>query len=234
MAHLVFEKNVDGIPVFDVTTGGHHHHHDHHKHHHGHAAPATTTLAAPTMTYAAPAVSTVAAAAPAISTVAGTSTSIVGGVGGGSVTHGAAGGSFGGASGAYTSTGSAGFVGGVGGGSVTYGAAGGSLGGAAVMGGPTQMTMAASISTGSAAGTFTEYAPTTTTTRETGAPVYVSGAATEVMGSAVVNTVHKEQVVAGSVSQNVGEIPTVQFIGLVQEIPEVQTVEREIVQKVQR
>merc|ERR1740129_1649475 len=73
MAHLVFEKNVDGIPVFDVTTGGHHkhhHHHDHHKHHHGHAAPATTTLAAPTMTYAAPAVSSVVAAAPAISTVA--------------------------------------------------------------------------------------------------------------------------------------------------------------------
>merc|ERR1719232_21548 len=103
------------------------------------------------------------------------------------------------------------------------------------MGGTTQMTMPATISTGSAAGTFTEYAPTTTTTRETGAPVYVSGAATEVMGSAVVNTVHKEQVVAGSVSQNVVEIPTVQEVVQVQEIPEVQTVERveEIVQKVQ-
>merc|ERR1740123_758047 len=119
------------------------------------------------------------------------------------------------------------------------------------------MTMPATISTGSAAGTFTEYAPTTTTTRETGAPVYVSGAATEVMVSAVVNTVHKEQVVAGSVSQNVVEIPTVQEVVQVvagsvsqnvveiptvqevvqvQEIPEVQTVERveEIVQKVQR
>merc|ERR1712013_241821 len=168
-------------------------------------------------------------AAPAVSTV-------VGGVGGGSVTYGAAGGSFGGASGTYTSTGSAGFVGGVGGGSVTYGAAGGSLGGAAVMGGTTQMTMPATISTGSAAGTFTEYAPTTTTTRETGAPVYISGASSEVMGSAVVNTVHQEQVVAGSVSQNVVEIPTVQEVVQVQEIPEVQTVERieEVVQKVQR
>merc|ERR1740129_1918471 len=56
------------------------------------------------------------------------------------------------------------------------------------------------------------------------------------MGSAVVNTVHKEQVVAGSVSQNVVEIPTVQEVVQVQEIPEIQTVERveEIVQKVQR
>merc|ERR1712032_1740177 len=65
-----------------------------------------------------------------------------------------------------------------------------------------------------------------TTTRETGAPVYISGASSEVMGSAVVNTVHQEQVVAGSVSQNVVEIPTVQEVVQVQEIPEVQTVER--------
>merc|ERR1719389_1553881 len=107
---------------------------------------------------------------------------------------------------------------------------------AAVMGGTTQMTVHATISTGSAAGTFTEFAPTTTTTRETGAPVYISGASSEVMGSAVVNTVHQEQVVAGSVSQNVVEIPTVQEVVQVQEIPEVQTVERieEVVQKVQR
>ena len=86
------------------------------------------------------------------------------------------------------------------------------------------------------ASTFTQYAPQTTTTREVGAPVYVSGQASEVMGSPVINTVRQEQVVAGSVSQNVVEIPTVQEVVQVQEIPELQTVERieEIVQTVQR
>merc|ERR1740121_948207 len=111
--------------------------------------------------------------------------------------------------------GAVGPAGGYGGGvsGATYGA----TGGAAIMGGTTQMTVPATISTGSAAGAFTEFAPTTTTTRETGAPVYISGASSEVMGSAVVNTVHQEQVVAGSVSQNVVEIPTVQEVVQVQE-----------------
>merc|ERR1712228_778276 len=48
---------------------------------------------------------------------------------------------------------------------------------AAVAGGTTQMTMPATISMAPQASTFTQYAPQTTTTRELGAPVYVSGQA---------------------------------------------------------
>merc|ERR1740121_2616251 len=86
--------------------------------------------------------------------------------------------------------------------------------------------MLPTISTSAAAGTFTEYAPTATTARETVALVHVTGAASEVMGPAVVNTVHKEQVVAGSVSQNMVEIPTVHDAVQVQEIPKAQAVEK--------
>merc|ERR1719510_1406876 len=181
----------------------------------GAAAPATTTIAAAPATYGA-----VGAGFGAGATAGGASATYGshGGFGAGatagvaSATHGAHGG-FGAGAGA-------------GGASATYGAHGGfgagatsGIGaGAAMLGGTTQMTMPATISMGSGAGTFTEYAPQTTTTREVGAPVYVSGQASEVMGSAVVNTVHQEQVVAGSVSQNVVEIPSVQTVERVEEI----------------
>jgi len=99
------------------------------------------------------------------------------------------------------------------GGRKTDGVAGGSLGGATMMGGTALMNTPSTISTGSAAGTFTKHAPTTTETREAGAPEYVSG-----MGPAIDNTVHKEQVVKDTVSQNAVEIPTVQDMAQIKEM----------------
>merc|ERR1719476_939793 len=190
----------------------------------GAVAPTTaisTTATAPVTYTAAPAISTVGGGFGAAGSAGGFGGGVVVGSGGG-YGGGVSGATYGAAGGAVGS--SVGYGGGVSG--ATYGAAGGAVGsgvgygggavgatygaagGAAVMGGTTQMTVPTTISAGSAAGTFTEFASTTTTTRETGAPVYISGASSEVMGSAVVNTVHQEQVVAGSVSQNVVEIPT--------------------------
>jgi len=196
----------------------------------GSLAPATTTLAAPCVTSAAPAVSSLVAAAPAMSTVAGScaSTGSVGSVGivcSDRVSYGSTGSGSRGASGTCPSAGSAGILSGVDGGSVAYRVVG-----------TTQMPIPATISTGSTAGSFAEYAPTSTSMRETGASVSVSGAATEVVGSAVANTVQKDQVVAGSVSRYLVEIPTVQAVMQVQEIPGIQTVERVegLVQKNQR
>merc|ERR1719480_746057 len=64
-------------------------------------------------------------------------------------------------------------------------------------------------------------------TREVGAPVLVGALpGFEEMAGAVVTAVPQQQVVAGTTTKNVVEIPTVQEHVMVQEIPEVQVVER--------
>merc|ERR1719183_3010763 len=78
--------------------------------------------------------------------------------------------------------------------------------------------------------TFTIHNTSTAQTRVQAPPQYVTGQAYEVEAATQTVNFDQEQMVAGQTHQNVVEIPTVQEVIEVQEIPEMQI--REMVQEV--
>ncbi|CAK0876249.1 unnamed protein product [Prorocentrum cordatum] len=89
----------------------------------------------------------------------------------------------------------------------------------------TQVSMQAQVFQDRANCLVTEVQPTTTTVRELGQAVYVPGPTFEQDTAPEMAYVRTQQFEAGQVQQQIVEIPTITEEEIIQEIPEVQTVE---------